>query len=238
MPVMLQTEAAECGLACLGMIASYFGHQIDIDTLRRRHPVSLKGVTLRSLIEFAGQLKLACRPLRIELSHLSKLHLPAILHWDMSHFVVLKAANRKEIVVHDPACGERRLTLTEASKHLTGVAVETWPLEDFSVRDERTKLPLSAFFGRVRGTVHALGQIFALSVILEICLIASPFYIQIALDQVIASGDADLLIVLALGFALVMAVSVAAKTLRGLTSLSLQNTLHFAMGSRLFHHLK
>ena len=237
MPVMLQTEAAECGLACLGMIASYFGHRIDIDTLRRRHPVSLKGVTLRSLIEFAGHLKLACRPLRIELSHLSKLRLPAILHWDMNHFVVLKAATRKEIVVHDPACGERRLTLAEASKHLTGVAVETWPLEDFSVRDERTRLPLSAFFGRVRGTVHALGQIFALSVILEICLIAAPFYIQIAVDQVIASGDADLLIVLALGFALVMAVSVAAKTLRSLTSLSLQNTLHFAMGSRLFHHL-
>ena len=68
------------------------------------------------------------------------------------------------------------------------------------MRDERTRLPLSAFFGRVRGTVHALGQIFALSVVLEICLIAAPFYIQIALDQVIASGDADLLIVLALGF--------------------------------------
>jgi ATP-binding cassette, subfamily B, bacterial CvaB/MchF/RaxB len=237
MPVMLQTEAAECGLACLGMIASYFGHRIDIDTLRRRHPVSLKGVTLRSLIEIARHLKLACRPLRFELSHLSKLRLPAILHWDMNHFVVLKAVNRKEIVVHDPACGERRLTLAEASKHLTGVAVETWPLENFSARDERTRLPLSAFFGRVRGTVHALGQIFALSAVLEICLIAAPFYIQIALDQVIASGDADLLVVLALGFALVMAVSVAAKTLRSLTSLSLQNTLHFAMGSRLFHHL-
>jgi ATP-binding cassette, subfamily B, bacterial CvaB/MchF/RaxB len=68
LPVILQTEAAECGLACLGMIASYFGHRIDIDTLRRRHPVSLKGVTLRSLIEIARHLKLACRPLRIELN--------------------------------------------------------------------------------------------------------------------------------------------------------------------------
>ena len=237
LPVILQTEAAECGLACLGMIASYFGHRIDIDTLRRRHPVSLKGMTLRSLIEIARHLKLACRPLRIELSHLSKLRLPAILHWDMNHFVVLKAANRKEIVVHDPACGERRLSYAEASKHLSGVAVETWPLEDFSIRDERTRLPLSTFVGRVRGTFHALCQILALSVVLEICLIAAPFYVQIALDQVIASGDADLLTVLALGFALVMAVSVAAKALRSLTSLSLQNTLHFAMGSRLFHHL-
>jgi ATP-binding cassette subfamily B protein RaxB len=233
----MQTEAAECGLACLGMIASYFGHRIDIDTLRRRHPISLKGVTLRSLIEIARHLQLACRPLRIELNHLGKLRLPVILHWDMNHFVVLKEATNKGIVIHDPAQGERRLSYAEASKHVSGIAVETWPLETFSRKDERTRLPLSAFFGRVRGTVHALGQIFSLSIILEICLIASPFYLQIAIDQVIASGDVDLLVVLAIGFALVMAISVAAKALRSLISLCLQNTLHFAMGSRLFHHL-
>src|SRR4051794_29496541 len=219
------------------MIASYFGHQIDIDTLRRRHPVSLKGVTLRSLIEIARHLKLACRPLRIELNHLAKLRLPAILHWDMNHFVVLKEATAKGIVIHDPAQGERRLPYDEVSKHLSGIAVETWPLEDFTRKDERTKVPLSAFFGRVRGTVHALGQILALSIVVEICLIAAPFYLQIAIDQVIASGDADLLLVLALGFGLVAAISVATKALRSLISLCLQNTLHFAMGSRLFHHL-
>ena len=237
LPVFLQTEAAECGLACLGMIASYFGHRIDIDTLRRRHPISLKGVTLRSLIEIARHLKLACRPLRFELDHLPKLRLPAILHWDMNHFVVLKEVTSKGIVIHDPAQGERWLPYPEASKHLSGIAVETWPLEDFTKKDERTKVPLSAFFGRVRGTVPALSQILALSIVIEICLIAAPFYLQIAIDQVIASGDVDLLVVLALGFGLVMAISVGAKALRSLISLCLQNTLHFAMGSRLFHHL-
>lgn len=50
LPIILQTEAAECGIACLAMVASFFGHRIDIDTLRRRHPVSLKGMTLRGLI--------------------------------------------------------------------------------------------------------------------------------------------------------------------------------------------
>src|ERR1041384_2822976 len=60
---------------------------------------------------------------------------------------------------------------------------------------------------------------------------------QLALDQVIASGDVDLLVVLAFGFGLVTALTVAGKAIRSLTSLNLQNTLHFAMGSRLFHHL-
>jgi ATP-binding cassette, subfamily B, bacterial CvaB/MchF/RaxB len=237
LPIILQTEAAECGLACLAMIASYFGHRIDIDTLRRRHPASLKGVTLRSLIDIARHLKLGCRPLRIEPGHLAKLRLPAIVHWDMNHFVVLKAATRKEVVVHDPAYGERRLSHAEASKHLTGIAVETWPLESFTAKDERTRLPLSAFFSRVHGTARTLAQIFALSVVLEICLIAAPFYVQLALDQVIASGDVDLLVILAVGFVIVTAISVVAKALRSLTTLALQNTLHFAMGSRLFHHL-
>ena len=49
LPVIRQTEAAECGLACLAMIASYHGHRTDMNSLRRRHPVSLKGVTLRDL---------------------------------------------------------------------------------------------------------------------------------------------------------------------------------------------
>src|ERR1051326_8129144 len=155
----------------------------------------------------------------------------------MNHFVVLKSASRRGLVIHDPAAGEKRLSFDEASKHLSGVAVELWPLAGFQAKDERTRLPLYAFFGRVRGTVHALAQIFALSVILEIGIIAAPFYMQLALDQVIASGDVDLLVVLAFGFGLVTALTVAGKAIRSLTSLNLQNTLHFAMGSRLFHHL-
>src|SRR3954462_5335342 len=149
LPVILQTEAAECGLACLAMVTSYFGHRIDIDTLRRRHPVSLKGVTLRSLIDVPRHLKLACRPLRIEIAHLGKLRLPAILHWDMNHFVVLKAASRKENVIPAPSPGERRVPSAGASKRMTGGAVETWPLADFSIKDERARRPRSAFFGRV-----------------------------------------------------------------------------------------
>ena len=92
------------------MVASYHGHRIDLNTLRRRHPVSLKGVTLRGLIQVANQLDLSCRPLRFELDHLRQLRLPAILHWDLNHFVVLKAVTGGGIVVHDPATGRENAT--------------------------------------------------------------------------------------------------------------------------------
>ena len=205
LPVIQQTEAAECGLACLAMISSYHGHRIDLNTLRRRHPVSLKGATLRALIQVASQMQFACRPIRFELDHLRQLNLPTIVHWDMNHFVVLKSVTRRGIVVHDPALGERSFPITEASKHLTGVALELSPSEGFLPKDERARLPFSTFWTQLRGSTHALVQILILSVVLEAFVIVSPFYLQLTIDEVIARGDADLLIVLALGFGLLTA---------------------------------
>jgi ATP-binding cassette, subfamily B, bacterial CvaB/MchF/RaxB len=237
LPVIQQTEAAECGLACLAMIASYHGHRIDLNTLRRQHPISLQGVTLRALIEVASHLNFVCRPVRFELDQLWQLHLPAIVHWDMNHFVVLKAVTRSGIEVHDPARGRKFVLITEASKHLTGVALELSPSEGFVVKDERARLPFSIFWKQMRGSTHALVQIFFLSVVLELFVLASPFYLQLTVDEVIARSDANLLVVLALGFGLLTAIKIAANAIRSLIMVMVQNVLHFQIGARLFHHL-
>jgi ATP-binding cassette, subfamily B, bacterial CvaB/MchF/RaxB len=237
LPVVQQGEAAECGLACLAMVASYHGNRIDLNTLRRRHPISLNGVTLRGLIQVATHLQLACRPLRIEMEHLSKLRLPAILHWDMAHFVVLKSVGRKGIRIHDPALGERTLSSAEASKHLTGVALELSPTDAFTATDERQRLPFSVFWRDLRGSGHAFLQIVALSIALQVLVLAAPFYMQITIDEVIARGDTDLLVVLALGFGLLMLVRAGTAAMRSMVLLVLQNVLHFQLGARLFHHL-
>jgi ATP-binding cassette, subfamily B, bacterial CvaB/MchF/RaxB len=237
LPLIRQTEAAECGLACLAMIASYHGHRIDLNTLRRRHPASLNGVTLRGLIQIAAHLNLLCRPLRYELEHLGELTLPAILHWDMNHFVVLKTVTRKGIVVHDPACGERFFPVAEASKHLSGVAVALTPTEGFVIKDQRTRLPFSVFWTQLSGTGHALVQILFLSIVLQALALAAPFYLQLTIDEVIARGDVDLLLVLALGFGLLMLIRTAATAVRSLIVLVVQNVLDFQLGARLFRHL-
>src|SRR5215217_6554552 len=237
LPVIQQTEAAECGLACLAMIASYYGHRIDLNTLRRRHPVSLKGVTLRGLIQVASHLHFTCRPLRFEIGHLRQLNVPAIVHWDLNHFVVLKSVTRRAVVVHDPAFGERSFPIPEASKHLTGVALEVSPSEAFLPKDERARLPFSTFWSQLRGSTHGLFQILILSIVLEAFVIASPFYLQLTVDEVIARGDADLLIVLALGFGLLTAIKFTSNALRALIILVVQNVLHFQIGARLFRHL-
>jgi ATP-binding cassette, subfamily B, bacterial CvaB/MchF/RaxB len=237
LPSILQTEAAECGLACLAMVASYHGHRIDLNTLRRRHPISLKGVTLRGLIQVANQLHLACRPLRYELHDIGLLSLPAVVHWDLNHFVVLKAATSKGVVIHDPALGVRTYPLPIALKHLTGIALELSPAETFSPKNERARLPFRAFWGHLSGMGSPLVQIFALSVILELLVVAAPFYMQLTVDEVVARGDPSLMLTLALGFGLLTAINVGAFALRSQIALVLQNAVHFHLGARLFHHL-
>ena len=241
LPVYLQAEAAECGLACLAMIASFHRYRVDLNTLRRRFPVSLKGVTLKALMQVAEQLQLSCRPLKFDLDNLQRLRLPAVVHWDMAHFVVLKAVTKKGIVVHDPAVGEKFFSMAEASRHLTGVAVEITPTDGFNrdnkSKEETERLPLSAFWGHTQGIGHALLQILALSVVMELFVIASPYFMQLAVDEVIARGDANLLTILALGFGLLTLIGLASSALRSVILLFVQNTLHFQMGARLFHHL-
>ena len=236
-PVVMQTEAAECGIACLAMIAGYHGHRIDLGTLRRRHPVSLKGVTLKSLMKVARDLHFSCRALRLDLEHLSELQLPAILHWDMDHFVVLKKVTRSHLVLHDPAYGVKRLSISEAGKHLTGIALELFPVEGFSKKDDTARLKFSSLWPHVRGSSAALLQVLVLSLILNLFVLVSPFYLQFAIDEVVARGDADLLLVLALGFGLVAGLKVATTAIRSLILLILQNAIHLQMGIRLFRHL-
>jgi len=219
------------------MVSSYFGHHLDLGTLRRRHPVSLNGVTLRGLMQVAAQLHLVSRPVRVELEQLGQLRVPAVLHWDMNHFVVLKAVRRKGILVHDPACGEKLYPLSEASKHLTGVALELVPAESFTAKDERARLPLSVFWRHLSGSGHALVQILVLSVILQALTLAAPFYAQLTIDEVIARGDVDLLLVLALGFGLLVLIKTATSTIRSFIILIVQNAIQFNLGARLFRHL-
>jgi ATP-binding cassette subfamily B protein RaxB len=237
LPSILQTEAAECGLACLAMVASYHGHRIDLNTLRRRHPVSLKGVTLQGLIQVANQIHLAWRALRFDMHDIGSLTMPAVVHWDLNHFVVLKAVSTKGIVIHDPAFGVKSYPLSVASKHLTGVALELWPTTGFTPKTEKTQLPFRAFWGHLSGMGSPLVQIFALSVILELLVIAAPFYMQLTVDEVVARGDSSLMLTLAIGFGLLTAINVATFALRSHIALVVQNAVHFHMGVRLFHHL-
>ena len=237
LPLCLQTEAAECGLASLVMIAGWHGYRVDLATLRQRHPLSIKGVTLAHLIQVSGRLGLAGRPLRLELAELPQLATPCVLHWDLNHFVVLREASARAIVIHDPAAGVRRLSMEEASRHFTGIALELSPTAEFRQADERVRVRLRDLTGPVRGLGPALAQVLALAVALQALAVLAPFYLQWVVDGAVASGDRELLTVLGVGFLLLAAIQVAVGTLRSWVVLYLGTTLNLQWLANVFSHL-
>ncbi len=237
LPVFLQTEAAECGLASLGMVACFHGHRIDLAGMRRRFTVSLKGATLAFIMQAAGRLDLAPRPLRLELDELPQLRAPCILHWDMNHFVVLKSADGRSAIVHDPAFGVRRLSMGELSKHFTGIALELAPTTRFRPAEERRSLRLGDLMGPVDGLKRSLSQVFALALTLQAIAIVTPFYMQWAIDGAVVSADRDLLTVLGLGFLMLAVIQVALSALRSWVVLYLGTTLNLQWLANVFSHL-
>ncbi len=237
LPVFLQTEAAECGLASLGMVANYHGHRIDLAGLRRRFTVSLKGATLAYLMQAAGRLDLAPRALRLELDELRRLRTPCILHWDLNHFVVLKSADSRGAVIHDPALGPRRLALAEVSKHFTGIALELVPTAEFRPADERRRVRLRDLTGPITGLARSLGQVLLLALVLQAFALLAPFYMQWVVDGAVVAADRDLLTVLGIGFLLLAALQVGVAALRSWVVLYLGTTLNLQWLANVFSHL-
>ncbi|MDP2562785.1 peptidase domain-containing ABC transporter [Psychrobium sp. 1_MG-2023] len=235
--LLLQTESAECGLACLGMVAGFHGYKTDLITLRRRFSLSLKGATLEQIINISDQIGFSCRPLRLELDELNQLQTPAILHWELNHFVVLKKVTKGHIWILDPSRGERKISITEASKYFTGIALELIPSEGFTKKIEQSTMPLTTFWKKVSGLKKVLIQVFFLSFLLQLFALASPFFMQVVMDDIIISQDLDLLLVISGGFLLLAIISQATSTLRSLVLIHLGNQLSVQMTSSLFRHL-
>ncbi|HEX3416562.1 MAG TPA: peptidase domain-containing ABC transporter, partial [Stellaceae bacterium] len=203
-PLIRQSEVAECGLACLAMIAGRYGHRVDLAALRQRHNIPLRGTTLRDLIRIASTMRLAARALRAEPPHLRGLQLPCILHWDHNHFVVLTRMSGRRMVIHDPAVGRRFIPLQEVEKRFTGIVVEAWPTGDFERKTERARVRIWDLLSRTHRFGTAATQVLTMSLVLEAIGIAIPIGFQLVLDDVVVSDDRDLLTLIALGIGLVI----------------------------------
>lgn len=235
--LVLQNEAAECGLACIAMIAGYHGAKLSLHTLRQSVSVTLRGATLNHLIQIAGGLGMSARPLRLELEHLRELKLPCILHWNQSHFVVLKSVRADGITILDPAGGERRIPMRDVNTSFTGIALELTPLESFRTVGAEPQFSLSQLWSRVTGLWSSMGQILALSFAILAFSLLSPYYMQLVVDEAISSRDISLLDTLAIGFSVILVVQVAIMALRSLVTISFSNQLSIQIASNLFSHL-
>jgi ATP-binding cassette, subfamily B, bacterial CvaB/MchF/RaxB len=237
LPVVLQTEGAECALACLAMVMGWHGVVTDLAVLRQRHSVSLKGMHLADLTRLAQKENMGSRAVRLELSELNQLKLPAILHWELNHFVVLKSVDAQHITIHDPSFGIRRVALDEVSQKFTGIAMELWPEPGFTPRKEATRISLMQLIGRVSGFLPSLTQVLILSVVLEVLALASPLLMQWIVDHVVVARDNDLLTTLAIGFGLILLLQQVFGVARAWVMMSINTAINVQWQSSIFTHL-
>lgn len=230
-------EGAECGLACLAMIANKHGQRIELRELRRRFSLSLKGANLSRIIKMASDMGFSTRPLRLELEELGQLKLPCILHWDLNHFVVLEKISGNKITILDPAFGKRVLSLKEASSHFTGVALELTPTKSFQKNKVVDSISIRQLTGHISGIWRSLALILGVSLALQVFVIVSPWYMQWVVDQVLVSADRSLLTVLGIGFILLLLLQVAISLVRGWAVIILSRTLCMQWMMNVFSHL-
>lgn len=237
LPVVLQAARSECGLACLTMIASHHGHDVNLAGMRARFPVSMAGSRLSDLIDFASDLGLRTRAVRAPPEDLGYLKMPAILHWNARHFVVLKRVAGRHAIIHDPASGLRRIPIAALGQSYDGVALELEPGEDFSPQSTTAHVSLRDAWGPIRGGVAAVAQVIGLSLLVQVLALAAPLFLQIAVDRATGQGDSDVLFALALAFGGVFLIRAFAEAARGWTLLYYSNILNFQMLKRLFSRL-
>ncbi|MDP4026557.1 peptidase domain-containing ABC transporter [Methylobacterium sp. NEAU 140] len=228
---LVQSEASECGLACLAMVANYHRHAIDLSYLRALFPLSRAGMSLADIVAVADALDLDAGGYALgNVGELDGVALPAILHWNGNHFVVLEAIKRGRYRVHDPEFGLRIYDRADMERMFSGVVLEFAPRVDFQRLRAERKLGFVEIFHTTRGLAGTVWQIALVSIAIALLSLAMPVLLQLSLDVVIPQVDLDLLHVLALGLLLMMLFEAVGRwlrdtiTLRASTLLQLQFT--------------
>jgi ATP-binding cassette subfamily B protein RaxB len=237
LPVVLQVEAAECGLACMAMIAQYYGSRSDLSTLRQRFAISLRGMTLADLVRIGAGVGLTARALRVETSALARVRVPAILHWDLNHYVVLSGVSRRGVHLHDPAVGRRIVDHAEFGRHFTGVVLEITPTPDFAREKPGSKFTLGQMLLRTHGLFAAAVQVFVFACALELVGMLLPFATQWIVDGVLRSGDRALLFAICLAYVILVGIQSALYGLRGWSILYLSTQVGAQWMVGAFSHL-
>lgn len=236
-PVILQSEAAECGIACLAMISGFYGLNIDLFNFRQRYGSPAQGVTLLSLSKTAERAGLKSRALSLDINEINQLKLPCIIHWGMNHYVVLTKIRKSSFVVHDPALGKRIIGTQEMSNYFTGIALELWPDQHFQQEKVKSRLRLLDLMRNIVGLKGTLIKIFSLSVIIEAIGLLLPVGTQMVTDHVIMAHDQSLLAVICIGLVTFTLFRTFISMLRAWTSLTLNTLTNIQWKTTLFDHL-
>lgn len=183
-PFYAQQSSSDCGAACLVMVGRYWGKQFSLNRLRELARVNRSGSLLKGLVNAAETLGFVTRPVKASLDQLGKQKLPAIVHWEGNHYIVVYEIKRDHIVVGDPALGQRTLNPREFKAGWTGYTLLLEPTVLLNEAQEATT-PFWQFWELVRPHQVVLSEIFVASLLIQLFALVTPLLTQLLLDRVI-----------------------------------------------------
>lgn len=232
-----QSEASECGLACVTMIANYYGSRLDLRAARKKHNVPLTGMTIESMVNCSEKFSLIARPLKAELDDLKLVTLPAILHWEMDHFVVLRSITKDKYTILDPARGEVTHTKNEMSSRFTGIVVEFAKDIEYKKEVNNESVKLKNFWSKISGLKEVLIKLFVLTAMLQFFVVTGPLFQQLVIDDAITKQDTSFLVVLCLALIIFGLFEASINLIRSKVLQYLNSQLSFQMSINLLRHL-
>ncbi len=235
-PFLKQHDQSDCGAACLGMICKYYKMPIGLNRLRDMSNVSRYGTSMAALAEAAETIGFVTRGVRTGYEALMRTELPAILHWEGNHFVVLYQITKKEVKIADPGVGIRKLSRAEFEKGWTNMAL-LLEYTDRVAENEPSRSSFKRFFPLIRPYTGILIEVLLASLVLSLFGLASPIFMQTIVDQVLVHHDEDLLNLMLVGMVVVALFQMGTSTLRVYLIGYVSARLSIAMLSRFYRHL-
>lgn len=240
-PPLLQSETSECGLACMAMVLGHHGARVDLGTLRDKAPGASRGRTIAALAQLAADLGFTARVVRISTpSALATVALPAILHWDANHYVLLVAVQDGHFVVNDPALGQRTIGQDALFDHFTGIAVVLEPQHDFDANANvnTTGRKVWSFLAQgLKQLKNEVGRIFAAAILLEMLTLAAPQVARYVFDSAVLRNDVTILGYACIALATLIAFQSITLALRGALLIRISRTLTQWWSTGIFGHL-
>ena len=239
-PVILQMTPNECGAACLAMVLTYYGHETTISECRQYLHSGRDGLTARDISQAGRDLGLRVRAFTMEPSNLAEVPVPAIIHWNFNHFLVIERWSPDSVKVVDPAVGRRRLTAEEINAGFTGVVLTMEPGTDFQHRRSDGKLNWHTYLRsllQTPGTKGYLTQIVTSSALLQILGLVFPLFTMVLVDTILPNQAMSLLVTLGIGMAILVLAQAALSFLRGSLAIYLGARLDAEVMLGFFEHV-
>jgi len=237
-PLLSQMSAVECGAVCLAMVLNYYGRKTTIAELRVRCGLGRDGLSALGIVKAARSYGMRVRAISLQRNHFQHVTLPAIVHWEFNHFVVVERWTRKYVDVVDPARGRRRLTSAEFDNSFTGVVIMLEPGVHFDRKSQVEHISLGKYLVQyVKQAPTTLLQVFGASILLQVFGLVLPLLTKFVVDSVLSFKINSVMTLLGVGMAMLVLAQVVTTLLREwlLVYLKARIDIHMMLG--FFEHM-